>query len=209
MMTISVISISAQNGGSEAVVTVRLASGENFEDRMLVLSMQTYAELRLEKGEISEESFDELQREAKIYSALKRGMNILGYGACSEKNLVLKLRSKGFSRYVSEEAARRLCERGYIDESEDARREAERCLKKYWGRKRIEAQLYSKGYSHEAVDMAIESLADVDFSELCAELITKKIRSLPSDESGRRKLFASLVRYGYTSTEIKNALDKI
>ncbi len=205
-MTITVRSISALEGGAEVLIAVRLASGENFEDRRLILPMQSCVDLRVQKGEIGEELFEELSSEAEIYAALKRGMNILGYGACSERSLVLKLRSKGFSRTVSEAAARRLCERGYINESEDARREAERCLKKYWGRKRIEAQLYSKGFSREAAHIALESLDEVDFSDLCATLISKKMRSLPMEANEQKKLFASLMRYGYTSSEVKKAL---
>ena len=209
MMTISVRSVSARNGGSEAVVKVRLSSGDNFEDKVFVLSMQSYAELRVGKGEISEENFDELQRAAEIYSALKRGMNILGYGSCSGRNLVLKLRSKGVSRDVAQEAAKLLCERGYINEREDACREAERCLKKHWGARRIEAQLHSKGYSCEAIDAAMDSLVEVDFATLCAELISKRVGKIPEAEGDKRKLFSSLARYGYTPSEIKNAIEKI
>lgn len=208
MMTISVRSVSAQNGGSEAVVKIRLNSGDNFEDKIFVLSMQSYAELRVEKGEISEERFDELQRAAEIYSALKRGMNILGYGSCSERNLVLKLRSKGISRDIAQEAAKLLCARGYINEREDACREAERCVKKYWGARRIEAQLYSKGYSSEAIDAALDSLGNVDFVALCSELISKRFAE-PRDETEKKRLFASLMRYGYSSSQIKRAIEKI
>ena len=208
-MTVTITSISALNGGAEVSVSVRLSEGENFEKRQLLLLSRQYAELRPEKGEIDIESFERLLAESEVCAAVKRGMNILGYGACSEKNMTLKLRSKGFSRETAQRAAEYLCELGYINEREDARREAERCVKKYWGRKRIAAALYEKGYSEGAVSRALEALDEYDFSKICAELIKRKFKSVPEDRDEQRKLFASLLRYGYSSSEIKNAFEMV
>ncbi|MBQ7384642.1 MAG: regulatory protein RecX [Clostridia bacterium] len=204
-MTVSVTSVSALNGGSEILLSVCISDGEHSEKRQLVLLSRQYAELRPEKGEISEERFDELSHAADICAAVKRGMNILGYGASSKKNMRLKLRSKGFSPEVSETAAEYLEELGYINEESDAEREAERCVGKYWGRRRIAAALYEKGYCEAAVRGAIDSLEAVDFEGRCVSLIEKKFRALPEDANGRKKLFAALLRYGYSPSEIKNA----
>lgn len=204
-MRIEILSISASNGGADIVLAVRLSDGENSEKRSLVLLARQFAELRPEKGEISEERFDELSEAAEICAAVKRGMNILGYGACSKKNMRLKLCSKGFAAGVAESAAEYLEELGYINEKKDASREAERCIVKYWGRRRIAAALYEKGYSESAVRGAIESLVGVDFEERCVTLIKKKFRYLPKETNERKKLFAALLRYGYSSSEIKNA----
>ncbi|MBO5416543.1 MAG: regulatory protein RecX [Clostridia bacterium] len=204
-MTVTVTSVRAINGGSDIVLSVCLSDGEHSEKRELVLLSRQYAALRPEKGEISEESFDELSEAAEICAAVKRGMNILGYGACSEKNMRLKLRSKGFGAEVAASAAEYLVELGYINEEKDAEREAERCVGKYWGRRRIAAALYEKGYSEAAVRGAIESLGEVDFEGRCVSLIEKKFRGLPEDANEKKKLFASLLRYGYSPSEIKNA----
>lgn len=204
-MTINITSITAKNGGAELCVRVRISNGESSETRELFLLARQYAELRPQKGEISEEFFDELAAASEVCSAVKRGMYILGYGACSGKNMVNKLRSKGFDKETAIAAAEHLCELGYINENEDAAREAERALKKGWGRRRIAAMLCEKGYRSEAVENAMDSLRGYDFSSACTAVVRKKFGSVPKDNEQRKKLFAALMRYGYSATEIKNA----
>lgn len=204
-MTAEVTSISAINAGAEIVIEIKLIEGENFEKRKVILLARQYAELRIHKGEIDRESAEELLLEGEVCAAVKRGMKILGYGACSEKNMALKLRSKGFDKDISLRASKYLLELGYINEGEDAVREAERCLKKYWGIKRIAAVLYEKGYSESAVRLAISELEEYDFTELCVALIEKRFGEIPDGREEQRKLFASLVRYGHTPSDIKKA----
>ncbi len=204
-MRIEILSIAALNGGSEISLSIRISDGENSEKRTLVLLSRQFAELRPERGEIDAERFEELEAAAIVCSAVKRGMNILGYGACSEKNMRLKLRTKGFDADIARTAAAYLRELGYINESNDASREAERCVRKLWGRRRIVAALYEKGYSEEAVREALDLLDEVDFEEKCASLIRKKFGGVPEDARERQKLFAALARYGYSTSEIKNA----
>lgn len=208
-MNVTITSISALNGGSEVALTVRIEEGEHFETRRLVLLARQYAELRPEKGDIDCDKFEVLQSAAEICSAVKRGMYILGYGACSAKQMLIKLRSKGFSRESATSAAEYLCELGYIKEIDDAQREAQKSLKKHWGKRRIAAALIEKGYTREAVAEALDSLDEVDFAELCAELISQRYRGVPGDVDERRKLVASLLRYGYSSSEIKEAITRL
>ena len=208
-MTVTITSISALSGGAEIALSVRISEGERFETRTLVLLARQYAELRPEKGDIDCDRFELLLAESEICSAVKRGMNILGFGASSEKNLVLKLRSRGFSRDAATSAARYLSELGYIKETDDALREAQKCLRKLWGRRRIASALCEKGYTKEAVSAALDELRDVDFAGNCAELIETRFRGLPENGDDRRKLVASLTRYGYSSTEIKEAFGRL
>lgn len=204
-MTIEVTSITAINAGAEVVIEIRISEGENLEKRKVILLARQYAELFVRKGEIDGEFFETLISEGEVCLAVKRGMNILGYGACSEKNMALKLRSKGVDKESAVRAARYLSELGYINEVNDAAREAERCLKKYWGIKRIVAFLYEKGYSDTAVHHAIAELEEYDFVDSCIALIEKKFRSFPEEREEQKKLFASLVRYGHTVSDIKKA----
>lgn len=208
-MTVTITSISALSGGSEIALTVRISDGERFETRTLVLLARQYAELRPEKGDIDCDRFELLLAEAEVCSAVKRGMYILGFGACSEKRLVLKLRSKGFSREAATSAAAKLLELGYINEADDAQREAQRCLKKHWGRRRIAAALCEKGYPKDAVASALEELEDVDFVGNCAELIAAKFGGCLQDAEEKRRIVAALVRYGYSSSEIKEAFERL
>ena len=208
-MTISLTELKAINGGDEVCVTIELKEGENKEIKKLFLLASQYASLRIRKGEISEERFDEIAHAADIASAYKKGLFLLGYGACSEKKLKFKLKTKGFSEGISNEAVEMLVRAGYIDEKSDAERELEKCLSKLWGKKRIIAHLYTKGFATSAIDEASKVLDTVDFVENCRKLILKdhkdQLEAAREDIALMTKLCATLQRMGYSFSEIKEA----
>ena len=210
-MRISVTSAVAVNSGAEINVTFLIQSedGENSQRQSLLISSKQYLVLGISKGECSAELFDEAERSAEIWSAVKKGMSVLGYGACSKKALRAKLTGKGFSKDVAAEAVDELEAMGLLNEKGDAHREAQRSACKLWGKKRIVAGLYEKGYSPEAVRFALLALEDeeTDFVLNCRSLIRKKYGTLPNDPVERKKAISSLLRYGYSLSEIKEAGD--
>ena len=165
-MQIEICSLSAA-GEDEIAVSIEMRAADRSEKRRLVIPSEIYIELGLAKGECSRELYDTLEREAEIYTAYRRGLAILGYGACSKRMLTSKLISKGIDRSIAGIAVEKIESRGYIAEDASARREAERCAAKLWGESRIRAHLNSKGYGKDAVDDAMFSLEDagVDFVE--------------------------------------------
>ena len=56
----------------------------------------------------------------------------------------------------------------------------------------------------EAILLLID--AEVDFDENCFELLQKKYAPLPKDKKERQKIVASMMRYGYTLSQIKYAM---
>ena len=138
--------------------------------------------------------------------AYLRGANILGYGANSEKKLTEKLQKRGFDRESAAAAAKKLQKDGFIDEENDAANKAFACARKLWGKKRIVAKLYESGYREDTIKAAVERLSEVDFVENCKKLIAKKVKALPTDRKELDKLIAFLIRYGYSLSEIKQAV---
>ena len=206
---LEVTALVAINSGNEVCIKIKIENGENKEERDFTVLIDQYSLLRIKKGEIDRFQFDEIERASNICSAYKKGLYLLGYGACSEKKLIYKLRTKGFDNDTCTEAVAMLSQCGYINEGNDALREAERCVAKLWGKKRIIAHLYSKGFGDEAVKQAHILFEDVDFTENCRKLILRdhknKLDAARTDEKERQKLFASLVRMGYSFSEIKEA----
>ena len=212
MMDIRVVSICSRSGGEEVEIVFGISDGDGAHcDRVsFIISARQYLVLGIEKGESCEEQYDTVCYESTVWSCVKRGVAVLGYGSCSEKALRLKLVSKGFERDVADEAVRRIVGMGLMSANDDAVREAERMVRKLWGRRRIAAGLYEKGYSKESVAYALDAVEDmnVDFCESCRVLIEKKYgRALDADH--RKKAFAYLTRYGYSAAEIKDALAKV
>ena len=157
--------------------------------------------------------YEEIVRAANIRSAYKKGLNLLGYSSSSKKNLYYKLRSRGFEDDITEEAIEMLVRDRYVDENDACTREAERCIQKLWGRKRIVSHLYSKGFSEHTVREALEELSEVDYTENCKKLLLrnhkKQLASIGEDRVQMTKLVASLERMGYSFSEIKSAISDI
>ncbi len=205
-ITITVKSLRAQHDGAEILVGVVLESGEHREQRNLLLTTEQYCELRPARGEIDEALFEQLEAASDLCHAIRCGENLLSYGANSVQMLAQKLVRHGFRRDVALAAAQRLCEVGLIDEKGDMHREVEKCLRKLWGAKRIQTHLWSRGFDAEVMATLGEILADVDFAENCAALIRKHYATLPQDAAEERRMIASLGRYGYTLSEIRQAM---
>lgn len=209
-MTVSVLSVSAR-GNDEIAVTFEIKEGDMSQRECFLLSARLFADLRIAVGESSRECFDATSEAAELYRATKKGLTLLSYGASSEKALQRKLMMKGFPKDISVRAVKELSDEGYINEESDALREAERSAAKLWGKKRIAAHLYEKGFSDKAVKSAIYGIEDsgTDFTELCAERLRRTAKGIPEDQRERQKLIASLIRYGFSMSEIKEAFETV
>jgi len=205
-MTLEITSIRSAPNDAVAI-EITAGNGEHSCKETFVICARAYADMHICKGLCSKELYDTLERESKMHAAFIRWVYILGFGSCSEKMLLSKLVQKGIDKEIAKGALDRIRKRGYIDDTEGAVREAEKCVQKLWGVSRIKASLIQKGYSSEAADTAIFALEDaqVDFEENCAKLIERKYASLPTDRNDIQKMIAAMCRYGYSISQIKNA----
>lgn len=206
-MDISITSVRAISGGEEIEICFAISDGEHSQRQSFVVSSQQYLVMGLSKGKSCEQDYDEAARQSEIWSCTKKAMASLAYGNCSEKALRAKLVTKGFNRDVARTVVEQIASRGLLSERSDAAEEASKMAKKLWGERRIIAELYRKGYTDESVRYALCALEDdgVDYVESCRRLIMK--RGVPSDANETKKLFAALMRYGYSSSQIKQALE--
>ena len=207
-MTLFVVSLYAVSG-DEISVCMEIKDGEHSQREKFTLGASDIADLGVDVGECDREKYDAICNASEIHRAVRLGANLLGYGRASEKALAIKLIRKGISKDVATEAVRRLRECGYIDPDRDAVAHAELCSRKLWGRKRIASELYEKGYSDSSIKRAIAELEEtVDFVEVCYERISR-LGELPEDRDKMRKIIASLVRYGFSTDEIKEAINRM
>ena len=206
-MRIELVSGTIVGEGKEILLTVELREGEKCQKKSFTLPRGIYERLELPEppAEITEENVYEIMSADEQYRAIKKAFDILAYGRNSVKTLAEKLRHRGFSDEVAAFAAEYMQKNGYLKENSDAEREAECCVDKLWGKKRILMHLHQKGYDGEAFKTAVAYLGTVDFVALCVKLIRQKYRTLPKDEGERQKVIAGLIRHGYTFSEIKEA----
>lgn len=204
-MTVELLSLCARNG-EEIAVTFLLRQGEYTQKETFLVSAALVADLRLQTGESTQDCYDSVAYGAEVYQAVCKGLYLLGYGSCSARTLCRKLTEKGIRKEIAAEAVKELARQGYLNGHADALREAERCVAKRWGRRRIAAALFAKGYADGDVRSALTRLEEeVDYVRLCVERIRRQIGTVPTDAAGRRKLTVALQRYGFTGSEIREA----
>lgn len=205
-MTLSIKKIAAAGNADTIHIDVEIASGEHSEQRSFRILASQYALLKPSKGEISTEFYEELEEASRVCEAYGRAMNILSFGQNTAHTLALKLRRRGFDAETAEKAVAMICEKGYLSEEDDLRRDIEHCIGKRWGSRRIIAHLRSRGYDDETLSLADDELEKVDFGEICLELLRNRIDEIQRDPRERQKLVAFLSRYGYSMSEIRYAL---
>ena len=207
-MDIRISAISGRSGGEEVEISFEISDGIHAEKSSFIISTAQYLVICPERGASDEQTFDEIKYASDVWSATKRGIFLLGYGACSEKALAAKLISKGFDREIAADAVNAIVAKGLLRPADDAAREAEKMIKKLWGKRRIIAGLYEKGYSADSVRAALYSLEKngVDYEKNCKRLVREKYSNAELDVSAQAKLYSALARYGYSSSEIKSAI---
>lgn len=210
-MNISVYRIQAIGNGSEAEISLEISNGRESQQIKGKLSAAMLSELSLPASVkapivLDRERCEQILRCMKLYAAIKKGMDLLGYARNTAKALQNKLKMKGYPSDIAEEAVAYLVEKGYIRENDDALLFAENLAKrKHYGVNRIKKELFAKGFSADTVRETMEFL-DVDFAEICAARIGSMGGiSVFETPEGRKKASAALLRYGFSYDDIKEA----
>lgn len=193
---------------SSAGVAVRAEWTDSAEPsvREFLMSEECWHSLPYSEGDIlSEEEVDSLEEEAQFCRAYAQALRIFSYSAQSRATLIRKLCRYGFTKETAERAAEHAESQGVLDEERETAHLADYYIRhKYWGKKRIAAELMSKGYAKSAVFDAIGNIDDELFSENLARLLEKK--PIPEDKAARDKYIAALCRMGYSLPEILRAI---
>lgn len=159
-------------------------------------------------AELSEDDFEYFIASAETAKAAIHGIRLLGYSDSSVRMLSQKLRTKGYDRETSIRAAEFLEREGYIKERDIVLRKGDLIAeKKLRGKRRIAEELLSAGYKREYISEWMKTTS-VDFAEICAKVIEKK-GGIPEsgDVDGRKKILSYLYRQGFSSDDIRNAID--
>lgn len=206
-----VISSFFAGADDDIFVNFELKDGENRCKERFLIPLSVYASLGLSAGESTQSVFESVERESKIYFAYRIALRASCYGVQSRKTLIRKLVTKGCEAEFARLAVERLVENGFHDEQALAVREAEICARKLWGRARIKSELAKKGFGEDEIRQAFYALEDagVDFAQNCRELLEKKYLPFPTDKKEAQKIIAALVRYGYSVSEIKEAISEM
>lgn len=183
---------------------------EKEEKISLLFRISDFYEAHIGKGDtVSEERFEELYEISSVAAAVIKAENMLSTGDYSRQRLISKLTHSNIDKSHAAAAADIMAEKGYINEEEQTKKAAAYyCTKKNWGKKRIAAELLSKGYCKQAVFDAVNSVSPEKYSQALENLVIKKFSEPCTDRKELDRRIASLSRMGFSYSEITAALKK-
>ena len=160
---------------------------------------------------VNEEIYVSVSSAAERTKAVRLGATIVSGSDKSASAVLKKLRDKGISKESAEHAVALLIRRGYIDEDAQCERIADTLLRyKRYGRGRIVQYLIAHGYPADTAKKAASSLNDEDVAAALARNIEKKFHGIEEySPADTKKAVASLMRLGFTSSEIFSEIRRI
>ena len=158
--------------------------------------------------EISEEEWLELTDKINFKKAIDKCYDLLSRRDHSVKELRTKL-----LRTVDEKNADRAIEKmldyGYLDDEKYARNLVKYLTSsKKMSKNFIKQEMYKRGISPDIISNTIED-SEIDNTVALIDLILTKYARKLEAEDGYKKVIASLMRKGFSYSDIKNAFNRI
>lgn len=182
----------------------------------LILSEDTFFNSGLRKGdEISEDRFSYFVEQNIIYYIKQRALSFLARRFHSERELLIKLKSKSYEERLIKIVLNELKQRDFIDDKIFANHFVEEKLKKkHWGKNKIRAALFSKGVSAAIVDEALDEFSiDEEQNNTAFDLAVKKYNKLKFRETDSRRLKQKITSFllsrGFDYETSSEAVNKI
>ena len=148
---------------------------------------------------------DALLYESNLKRAKNRALWYLSRGDLSEKKLREKLLSGGFMPSATDAAIERMKELELIDDQRLAQRLYGYLSESGASKREIFHKLQNKGIPFEVAKSVVEN-DDSDESEKLLKLIRTKYSGKLDTEEGVRKTFNTLIRHGFSYSDVRDAL---
>ena len=156
---------------------------------------------------VSEEQLEALKYQSEYERAKSRALWYLDRCDRTEKALYEKLTGAGFDKRVCAAVVARLKELGVVDDRRFAENFAERCRQADISRRETVRKLLAKGVPY---DIACDASSDGEVSEeeQIERLIEKKYARKLAAERGTERVYAALVRKGFSFGAVRAVLKK-
>lgn len=157
--------------------------------------------------EIDETELEKLEQTVEKRRAYNQAVSFLSRRDHSERELIIKLRRKGYNE-SGEAAVEKLRNDGYLDDRRFAEAYAKELFQlKKFGKSRVRQELMRKGIGSEIISDVLDGYEN-DENNITDIIMRKYCRCL-NDEKGRKRIVSGLLRLGYSFGEIKAALDAL
>jgi len=160
-----------------------------------------------EEDSITKEKCERYIFESDVSRAKSRAFWYLDRGALTEKALYDKLKKAKFSEKAIAAVIARLIELKMIDDRRYAENYAERCENANISKRETVFKLISKGVPADLAKEVVEN-EQVSEEEKIKNLIEKKYKNKLTDKKAKEKVFAALIRKGFSYGAVREVLKK-
>ncbi|MBO4467691.1 MAG: regulatory protein RecX, partial [Clostridia bacterium] len=158
-----------------------------------------------EETVLSDEQLSEIIELSDYTRAKSRALWYLDRSDHTEKQLYDKLIRARFSPRVCAKVIAKLKELGLIDDERFAKRYSERLFEANTSKRQILCKLYEKGVSRDLAKVTVCALPE-DETALIRNLIEKKYKQKLKDKESVKKVYAALIRKGFSFSGVKEVL---
>ena len=158
-----------------------------------------------EEDSIGERDLNFYLAESDYIRAKNRGIWFLDRADYSEKTLYEKIVAGGIRSSAAARAIARIKELGLIDDRKLASRLAEQMSDANISKREAYAKLYQKGIPTDIIKAALEETEFDELSQIEA-VIQKKYRNKMSDADGIQKVYAALIRKGFSYSAVREKI---
>ena len=185
-------------------------------DEKLILSEDTFYNSGLRKGdEVSDDRYSFFVEQNVLYHIKQRALGYLARRFHSERELLIKLKSKSYEERLIKIVISELRKASFLDDKNFAIHFIEEKLKKkQWGKNKIRSALFNKGISGEIIDEIFLNLdSEQDEIDSALELAKKKFDKVKKRETDDRKVYQKVVAFlmsrGFDYNTSSEACNKI
>lgn len=179
---------------------------EFLEGEAALLDSKTVAENGLYVGQqLTAEELQKLKDLSDYTRALSRAVWYIERSALSEKALRDKLIRAGFPPAVCEKCTARLCELGLLDDTALAERLAEQLTTANISQRAALSRMVAKGIPRDVAAAALEN-TECDAESQIRAVIDKKYKTRLGSPEQVRKVFAALLRLGFSYGDVRAVL---
>ena len=160
-----------------------------------------------ENNELSQEELNFHLKESDYIRAKARGLWFLDRSDYSEKTLYEKIVAGGISGTAAARAVARIKELGLIDDNRFASRLATRLSEANVSKREAYAKLYNKGIPKDVIKSALDDTRFDEMAQINA-VIEKKYRAKMNTKENIQKVYAALIRKGFSYSAVSEAIRK-
>ncbi|MDW5300051.1 MAG: RecX family transcriptional regulator [Sedimentibacter sp.] len=162
--------------------------------------------------ELEDDFINEILKSDEEMNAYNYAISVLSRNSKSEKQLMQKIKDKGYEEQFIENVIVKLKQQKYIDD--EAYSEAfinNKINISKDGKRKIKEALYNKGIDKQIIDEKLQEITDDDEIERACLLGAKKLRTIKEEDIRKRrmKLANYLISKGFEYSTVKKVISKL